>query len=100
MEIAPHDKDKMIKIAREMKGLTAPEKVRLVEVAKHKPQARTDELIEDAKKPRIEERVIVPLTPALLMALDSAVKEIGLSREEIVKKALEDWLGNKGYYHE
>jgi ParB/RepB/Spo0J family partition protein len=99
MEIAPDNKDKMIKLAKEIKGLTGPEKVRLVEVARRKPQANPEELMQDAKKPHIEEKVIVPLTPALIMALDKAVKEIGLSREEIAKKALEDWLGNKGYYH-
>jgi ParB family chromosome partitioning protein len=99
MEIAANDKDKMIRLAKEMKGLTAPEKVRLVEVARQKPQAKPDEWIDDAKKPRIEEKMIVPLTLALITALDRAVKDIGLSREEIAKKALEDWLGNKGYYH-
>lgn len=99
MEIAPDNKEKMIRLAKEIKGLTVPEKVRLVEIGRQKPQANTDDLIQDAKKPRIEEKIIVPLTPALIMALDKAVKDIGLSREEIAKKALEDWLGNKGYYH-
>ncbi len=98
MEIAADNKNKMIKLAKKMKELTAPEKARLVETGKRKPQAKPEELIEEAKKPRIEEKVIVPLTPALMMALNRAVKEIGLSREEITKKALEDWLGSKGYY--
>ncbi|MEW6608185.1 MAG: ParB/RepB/Spo0J family partition protein [bacterium] len=100
MEIAADDKDKMIKLAKEIKGLAGPEKARLVEAGKHKPKAKAEELIEEAKKPRIEEKIIVPLTPALMVALDRAVKEIGLSREEIAKKALEDWLDNKGYYKE
>ena len=100
MEIAPDDKKKMIELAKKMKSLTGPEKARLVEVGTRKPQAKPEELIEEAKKPRIEEKVIVPLTPALIKALDTAVKEIGLSREEIGKKALEEWLGNKGYYKE
>lgn len=100
MEIAPDSEDKMIELARTMKGLTAPEKVRLVEVSRSRPNAEPKELIKEAKKPRIEEKVIVPLTPALLMALDEASKEIGLSREEIAKKALEDWLSGKGYYKE
>jgi ParB family chromosome partitioning protein len=99
MEIAPGNKEKMLRLAKEIKSLTAPEKVRLVEVGRQKPQANTEDLIQDAKKPRVEEKVIVPLTPVLIMALDKAVKDIGLSREEIAKRALEDWLGNKGYYH-
>lgn len=100
MEIAADDKNKMIELAKKIKGLTGPEKARLVEVGRYKPQAKTQELIEEAQKPRIEEKVIVPLTPALITALNRAVKEIGLSREEIAKKALEDWLGDKGYYKE
>lgn len=98
MEIAADDKDKMIELAKEMKKLTPYERKKLAEVGKTKPKAKVKELIEEAKKPHIEEKIIVPLTPTLLKALDSAVKEIGLSREEIVKKALEDWLDNKGYY--
>ncbi|MEW6614025.1 MAG: ParB/RepB/Spo0J family partition protein [Thermodesulfobacteriota bacterium] len=98
MEIAADDKATMIELAREMKKLTPYERKRLADVVKIKPNAKVKELIEEAKNPRIEEKIIIPLTPKLLKALDSAVKEIGLSREEIAKKALEDWLGNKGYY--
>ena len=98
MEIAPENKEKMIGLAKKMKGLAGPEKERLVEIGKRKPQAKMEELIEEAKKPRIEEKIIVALTPVLMIALDKAVKEIGLSREEITKKALEDWLSDKGYY--
>jgi len=98
MEIAPDDKETMIELAKEMKKLTPYERKRLGEIGKIKPKAKVKELIEETKKPRIEEKIIVPLTPSLLKSLDSAVKEIGLSREEIAKKALEEWLGNKGYY--
>jgi ParB family chromosome partitioning protein len=98
MEIAADDKKKMIKLAKKMKELTAPEKTKMVEIGKRKPKAKTEELIKEAKKPRIEEKVIVPSTPALMIALEKAVEEIGLSREEVVKKALEDWLSDKGYY--
>lgn len=97
MEVAADDKNKMLELAKEMKSLTAPEKTRLVEIGKKKPQIKSKDLIEEVRKPRIEEKVIVPLTPELLSALDSAVKAIGLSREEIARKALEDWLDNKGY---
>lgn len=100
MEIAADDKAKMVSIAREMKKLTPPERKRLAEIGKIKPEVKVERLIEEAKKPRIEEKVIVPLPPALMKALDIAVKEIGLSKEEIAKKALEDWLSNKGYYKE
>lgn len=98
MELVPDNKEEMIKLAKEFKKLTPPEKIRAVEIKRRKPETKPEDAIKEAKTPHIEEKVIVPLTPALMTALDKAVKEIGLSREEIAKKALEDWLGNKGYY--
>lgn len=100
MEIAADDKDKMIAIAKEIKKLTPPERKRFAEVARAKPDTKVKELAIKAKKPHIEEKIIVPLTIALRMALDRAVKAIGLSQEEVAKKALQDWLSNKGYYKE
>jgi hypothetical protein len=97
MEIARDDKEGMIRLAKKMKELPAPVKIRLVEERKREPKEELQKIIEKSIKPRIEEKVIVPLNPTLKMALDHAVKDIGLSREEIAKKALEDWLSNKGY---
>ena len=100
MEMAPGDKARMIELAEEMRELTPHERKRLAEVAKTKPDVKLKKLIDQAKKPHIEEKIIVPLTPPLRMALDRAVRAIGLSQEEVAKKALEEWLSNKGYYKE
>lgn len=100
MEIAGDKKEKMITLAKEMKKLTPFERKRLAEVGKIKSKAEVKELVSEAKKPHIEEKVIVPLTPSLIKALDTAVKEIGLTREEITKKALKEWLGDKGFFKE
>ena len=99
MEITP-DKAEMVRIAKAMvKGkLTRPQKERLPEVVKRIPQASAEQLIKEAKKPKVEEKIIVPLSPELREALDVAVKNVGLGREEIAKKALEEWLKEKGYY--
>jgi len=100
MEIAGDNKHKMIRLAEEMKTMTPPERKRLGELGKTRPKTSVAKLIEGARKPHIEEKVIVPLSPHLRMALDRAVKEIGLSREEIAKRALADWLNTKGYLRE
>jgi len=97
MELAPGNKEEMIKIAKEFKKLTPPEKVRAVEIKRRKPGIKPQRAMEEARKPPIEERILVPLTPALMKALDTAVKDVGLTREEIATKALEEWLSNKGY---
>lgn len=92
MELAPKDKEEMITLAEEFAKLTPPERIRAVEIRRRKPQARIDDVIKESKTPHIEEKIIVPLSPPLLLALDNAVKNIGLSREEIAKKALEVFL--------
>jgi ParB/RepB/Spo0J family partition protein len=98
MEIAPDDKEKMIRIAKKIKDLTPPEKVRLVKISKIKTSAKAGDLIKEAKELRIEEQIIVPLSLELMNALSKAMKDIGLSKEEIAAKALEDWLSSKGYF--
>lgn len=100
MEIAPRDKATMIKLAKEMKRLTPPERKRLAEVAKTTPDEKVTQLIRKARKPHIEEKIIVPLTPQLRTALDRAVKAIGLPQEEVAQKALKEWLRNNGYFKE
>ena len=99
MEMAP-DKTKMVQIAQEMikEKLTGPQKERLPEIHKRNPSISAGQLIKEAKKPKYEEKIIVPLSSDLIEALDTAVKEVGLRREEIAKKALEEWLREKGYY--
>ena len=99
MEMGP-DKTKMVQIAQEMikEKLTAPQKEKLPEIRKRNPGISARQLVREAKKPKYEEKIIVPLSSDLIEALDTAVKEVGLRREEIAKKALKEWLSEKGYY--
>ena len=99
MEIGP-DKAKMVQIAQEMirEKLTTPQKEKLPEIHKRNPNISARQLIKEVKKPKYEEKIIVPLSSDLVEALDTAVKDVGLRREEIAKKALEEWLSEKGYY--
>ncbi|MCX6639505.1 MAG: ParB/RepB/Spo0J family partition protein [bacterium] len=100
MEIAADDKNKMVELAKEMHNLIKPEKMRFHEISRQKPNATVKELVEEAKRPKIEEKVIVALTPILVDALDRASKKIGLSREEVAKRAIQEWLDNQGFYKE
>jgi ParB family chromosome partitioning protein len=99
MEMAP-DKTKMVQIAEEMikEKLTGPQKERLPEIHRRNPSISPRELIREAKTRTYKEKIIVPLSWELIQALDTAVKEVGLLREEIARKALEEWLSEKGYY--
>ncbi len=100
MLIAPDNKEKMLEIAKALPKLTKDEKERLVDTGIRMPDASPKKLFEEARRPYTKETVAVSLTPALLKALDSAVKEVNLSREEIAKNALIEWLSEKGYYRE
>lgn len=100
MLIAPDDKGRMIELAKGLPTLAKEEKERLVDVAIRLPKAPPKKLFREAKRPHVKEEIVVPLTPALLKALDSAVKTINLSREEIARNALAEWLSDKGYYKE
>jgi len=99
MEMTP-DKTKMVQIAQQMvkEKLTGPQKERLPEIIKQNPNISPDQMMKEVKKHKFEEKIIVPLSSDLIEALDIAVKDVGLGREEIAKKALEEWLSEKGYY--
>ncbi|MEW6586181.1 MAG: ParB/RepB/Spo0J family partition protein [Nitrospirota bacterium] len=98
MLAAGDNKHKMINLAKEIGTLTKPEKMRLVDAGLKKPAASKEELLDEAKRPKIEEKVIVPLTPILAKALNDASTAIELEKEEIAKMALEEWLSKEGYY--
>lgn len=99
MEMTP-DKTKMVQIAQHMirEKLTGPQKERLPEIIKQNPSISSGQMMKEVKKNKYEEKIIVPLSYDLIEALDTAVKDVGLRREEIAKKALEEWLREKGYY--
>lgn len=99
MEMTP-DKSKMVKIAQHMikEKLTGPQKERLPDIIKQNPNISPGQMIKEVRKTKYEEKIIVPLSYDLIEALDTAVKDVGLRREEIAKKALEEWLREKGYY--
>jgi ParB family chromosome partitioning protein len=91
------DEEKVMKIAKELKKMTKEEKRRFTDIVKEKPEASAEEIIEEAKKPRIEVRVVVHLTPKWAEILDKAADDIGMDREDLAKTAIIDWLTTRGY---
>jgi len=98
IEAGGADESKMVELAREMRKLTVPEKERLIPASRQKPKASADELIEMVRSPRVEERIVVDLTPRQYDALGKAARESGQQREEIARVAVLDWLRDRGYY--
>lgn len=91
------DKEKIVKIAKAITKMTAPEKRRLVDLSVEKPEAPATALVEEAKKPHVEERVIVHLTPKYAKALDLASRDLGMDRQDVAKTAIVDWLNARGF---
>jgi ParB family chromosome partitioning protein len=97
MRAGGNDNQKIVEIAREMPKMTASEKNRLVDFAVEKPEVPVKDLIDQSKKPYVEEKVIVHLTPKWADKLDTAAKDLGLDREDVAKTAVIDWLSSRGY---
>jgi len=91
------DEKKVVEVAKHIAKMTAPEKRRLVDLRLEKPEAPSEKLIEEAKKPHVEEIIKVHLTPKYAKALDVASKDLGLEREDVAKTAVIDWLTVRGF---
>lgn len=97
VEAAGGDEQKMDELADKVSELTTQEKERLVEAGNRNPSASSAELIQDAKAPRFQYRVVVQMTPREYDALERAASEAGRAREEVAKVALLNWLSDRGY---
>jgi len=91
------DEKKTVEVAKHIAKMTAPEKRRLVDLSLEKPEAPPEKLVEESRKPHVEERIVIHLTPKYANALDSASKDLGLDREDVAKTAVIDWLTMRGF---
>jgi ParB/RepB/Spo0J family partition protein len=91
------DEKKSVEVAKQIAKMTGPEKRRLVEMAMEDPKASAEKLIQESKKPYVEEKVVIHLTPKYARALETASKELGMDREDVAKTAVIDWLDMRGY---
>ncbi|HWZ23178.1 MAG TPA: ParB/RepB/Spo0J family partition protein [Cytophagaceae bacterium] len=86
------DRRKADQLIDELAKLTKYEKNRLVEAGSKNPKASAAELLEDAKKPRLEETLILNLPPKIHKALLEASQRLSLEVEEVTMNALVSWL--------
>lgn len=86
------DVAKADELVEQIRKMTKYEKTRLVEVGSKNPKASVQELIEDAKKPRLEETIILNVPPKVHKALLEASKQLSLEIEQVTMTALINWL--------
>jgi ParB family chromosome partitioning protein len=86
------DPDKADALVDELAKLTTYEKKRLLDASGKNPKASVNDLIQDAKKPRWEETVILNLTPEVSAALRLATEKLSMDAERLAMDALINWL--------
>lgn len=91
------DVEKADELVDQLSLLTKYEKSRLVEAASKNPKATTKELLADAKKPRLEETIILNVSPKVHQALVEASKQLSLDIEQVTVNALINWLQTNEY---
>ncbi len=79
-------------LLKKLPELYGHEKKRVVDYAKAHPRVGAAQIIEEAKKPRLNKTVILNIEPEVDKALGLAEKNLYMDREEIVSKALREWL--------
>jgi len=84
-------------LLRELPELYGHEKKRVVDYAKAHPNANAKKIVEEAKKARLSKTVILSIDPNIDEALSKAEKMLYVDREEIVSKALKEWLRENGF---
>ncbi|HWJ28268.1 MAG TPA: ParB/RepB/Spo0J family partition protein [Flavisolibacter sp.] len=92
IDAAQGDKNKADAIIDELGKLTKYQKSRLVESGTKNPKASVQDLLEDARKPRLEETIILNIPPDVHEAMVAASKQLSLGFEELTLNALIGWL--------
>ena len=81
----------------EIAKLTKYEKKRLVEVGQQKKVSSAQEMLEEARKPKLEESIILNLPLNVHKALILASEKMAVEPEEITMNALTTWLKSNNF---
>jgi len=92
IEASQGDKLKSDILIDELVKLTTYEKKRLVETGVKNPDAKADELLQEARKPKYEETLILNLPLKVHTALKEAASKLSMEMEEVTMNALVNWL--------
>lgn len=100
IDAAQGDDEKADFYIDEIKNLTTYEKKRLVEEGMKNPTGDKGKILEDAKKPKFEETIILNLPLKVNKALLLASEKLSIDREELTMNALVSWLKTNDFYLE
>jgi len=102
LRAANYDSAKADRILDKMKEheLTSYQKKTLVEYAEANPSASVEKLVKEASAPRIDYKALMLNIPVHLQnGLSTAAETLSMGVEEIILKAVADWLSDQGFVH-
>jgi len=91
------DPAEAVKLAKEMAGMSGTQAKKLVKEAAERPDASTDELIEDAKTGGKITQVIVTLSGSVHATLRRYAADEATNQDDAAAQLIEDALTGKGY---
>lgn len=94
---AQGDKKKADRILDDFAHLTKYQKDRAATYGRGHPDASAEQLLEEAKTPRIEATVVLNLPKEIDHALNDASLQLSMDRESVAFMALSEWLEEGGY---
>ena len=77
--------------------LTKYQKNRIVEFGEEDAELSAENILERARKPRVEEKIMVSLPEIVRAGLQRATEEMTMEAEELVFEVLEGWLNEQGF---
>ena len=77
--------------------LTKYQKKRVIEYGKKHKRASAKKIIKEARRPRVEQKIMISLPEEVRKGLEQATKDFSMEPEEIVAEVLEKWLSDQGY---
>jgi ParB/RepB/Spo0J family partition protein len=89
-----HKADRLLDYLPDM---TRYDKERMAKYGEDHPEAKEQDIVDEAKKPRYECTLILSLTPQVDKALDTACQKMDMDRNAIAEEAISDWLRENGF---
>ena len=97
LKAAQYNKREAEELLLKMRSMTSHEKRRLSEYSAEHPRASADSKVAEARKPRIQETIVLSLDEESRSALGKAQGKLLMDWVDIAGTALREWLKDKGF---
>lgn len=78
-------------------NMTRYDKERMAKYGEDHPEAKEEDIVDEARKPRYECSLILSLAPQVDKALDRASQKMSMDKNAIAEEAISDWLRENGF---